>query len=66
MIRITTLDNKPIETGISRILKCIADKLDNSGQTIADTLSYETKSHISQRYPGSKHYDPDKVTINDV
>ena len=65
-IIIQTTDNKPIEQGISAILKRVADQLNrDSGKIASESMTKSVKNWVQQRYPGSKHWDPNKVTQGD-
>ena len=65
-ILIQTTDNKPIEQGISAILKRVADQLNrDSGKVASESMTKSVKNWVQQRYPGSKHYDPSKVNQGD-
>lgn len=65
-ILIQTTDNKPIEQGISAILKRVADQLiRDSGKISSESMTKSVKSWIQNRYPGSKHWDSNKVTEGD-
>lgn len=55
-----------LDSAVIRILRRVEHDLSHSGSEIANTLEYETKSHIINKYPGSEHYNPDKVVINEV
>lgn len=39
----------------------MAAKLNRSGRLIASSLVEQTRRHVQTIYPGSKHYDPNKV-----
>ena len=65
-ILIQTTDNKPIEQGISAILKRVADQLNrDSGKVASESMTKSVKNWVQQRYPGSKHYDQSKVNQGD-
>lgn len=65
-IIVQTADGKSIEQGISAILKRIADRLNrDSGKIAAKSMTDSVKNWVQQRYPGSKHYDPNKVQQGD-
>lgn len=67
MIRIVEKNTgDSLESAVLKILQRIERDLSHSGNTIANTLEYETKSHIANRYPDSNHYNPDKVSINET
>lgn len=34
------------------------------GGVISKVLEDETRRHVSERYPGSEHWDPDKVSAS--
>ena len=65
-ILIQTTDNKPIEQGISAILKRVADQLNrDSGKIASESMTKAVKNWVQQRYPNSQHWDPNKVTQGD-
>ena len=65
-ILIQTTDNKPIEQGISAILKRVANQLNrDSGKVASESMTKSVKNWVQQRYPGSKHYDQSKVNQGD-
>lgn len=42
----------------------ILSRIHECGKQISDGLLFTTRNHFKQRYPDSKHYDPDKVLEN--
>ena len=65
-IIIQTADGRPVEQGISAILKRVVYKLNReSGKTAAESMTKSVKNWVQQRYPGSQHYDPSKVNQGD-
>lgn len=66
MVRLLTVDNKTLSQGISDILRNVQEKLQNSGKDISTTLVKLTRQYFTGRWPGSKHYDPNKVTAGDA
>ena len=65
-ILIQTTDNKPIEQGISALLRRVVNTLNKeSGKIAAESMSKSVKNWVQQRYPGSQHWDPDKVQQGD-
>ena len=65
-ILIQTTDNKPIEQGISAILKRVADQLNrDSGKIASESMTKAVKNWVQQIYPNSQHWDPNKVTQGD-
>ena len=61
--KILTINNKTPLEGVNDILKNVSRKLNNCGKIISYSLVNDTKNHFNLRYPGSKHYNPDKVNI---
>lgn len=60
MIKIQTNDGLTVGTGVLRIYKTafnVAKVKSNVGKTIKDVIA----QHWSSRFPGSRHYDPQKV-----
>lgn len=55
-----------LESAVLKILQRVEYDLSHSGNDIANTLEYETKTHIANKYPGSEHFNPDKVVINEI
>lgn len=52
---------RTLEQAVSEVLKRIRNKLNGMGSTISKVLTSTTRNHISNRFPGSNHYDVDKV-----
>ena len=52
---------RTLEQALSEVLKRIKQKLNGMGSTISKVLTSTTRNHISNRFPGSSHYDVDKV-----
>lgn len=62
-IRIQTQSGQPIEYGLKSILNRIVDNISRNFSGIAsDTMTNSVKNWVQQRYPNSKHWDPNKVT----
>lgn len=59
---ITKQGGRTLEQAVSEVLKRIKQKLNGMGSTISKVLTSTTRNHISNRFPGSTHYDPDKIT----
>lgn len=59
---ITTTDGRSPESGLADILKEVTDKLGRDGERYAAIeIANCIKRHFQTRFPGSKHYSPDKV-----
>lgn len=56
-----TPQGRTLEQAVSEVLKRIRQKLNGMGSTISKVLTSTTRNHISNRFPGSSHYDVDKV-----
>ena len=52
---------RTLEQAVSEVLKRIRNKLNGMGSTISKVLTSTTRNHISSRFPGSSHYDVNKV-----
>ena len=52
---------RTLEQAVSEVLKRIKQKLNGMGSTFSKVLTSTTRNHISSRFPGSTHYDVDKV-----
>ena len=62
-IRIQTQSGQPIEYGLKSIFNRIVDNISRDFSGIAsDTMTNSVKNWVQQRYPNSKHWDPNKVT----
>lgn len=62
-IRIQTQSGQPIEYGLKSIFSRIVDNISRNFSGIAsDTMTNSVKNWVQQRYPNSKHWDPNKVT----
>lgn len=63
MIKITTIDGKSPEEGLkSKIFDIISRLKADSGKIMQKSLLWTTRNHFKTIYPGSRHYNPDKVT----
>lgn len=63
MIKITTIDGKSPEEGLkSKIYDIISKLKADSGKIMQKSLLWTTRNHFKTIYPGSRHYNPDKVT----
>ena len=61
-IKIQTADGRPIEHGISAILKRVVDALNrNFSKVSSESMTKCVQDWISTKYPNSKHWDPKKV-----
>lgn len=56
-----TPSGKTLEEAINEVVKRIREKLKGMGSTISKTLVSTTRNHIKERFPGSSHYDVEKV-----
>lgn len=66
MIIIRTSTGKSIEEGISDILKRVVTMLNrDSGKIMSEQMTATVKNWVQQRHPGSKHWDPNKVSKGD-
>lgn len=62
-LRIQTQSGQPIEYGLKSIFNRILDNISRNFSGIAsDTMTTSVKNWVQQRYPNSKHWDPNKVT----
>lgn len=62
-IRIQTQSGQPIEYGLKSIFNRILDNISRDFSGIAsDTMTNSVKNWVQQRYPNSKHWEPNKVT----
>lgn len=62
MIKIEGLDNRSPNQELSYILQKAMLKLNEERkQTLSDPMQTLTQEHITQKYPGSKHWDPNKI-----
>lgn len=61
-IRLTDSSGRSLQEAVADCLQKIQAKLQRSGKLIQQALLWTTKNHISAMWPGSKHYDPNKVT----
>lgn len=61
-VRIQTSTGQPIGQGLKAIFKRIVDRLSRDfGDVAADQMTKSVKNWVQQRYPSSKHWDPNKV-----
>lgn len=60
-ITVTGLDGQdPIEAARERLARLL-ERLRRCGRPIQDGLLWSVRNHFKTIYPGSKHYDPEKV-----
>lgn len=62
MIKIVDRNNLPIDQSIQSLLRKVLGKIQNSSKLISDGLKFTTQRHFQRIYPGSNHYNPNKVT----
>lgn len=62
MLKIVDRNNLPIDQSVRSILDKVYSKIKSSSKVISDGLKYTTQRHFQTIYPGSKHYNPNKVT----
>ena len=63
-MRITTTDGRYPDDAIKDILRKVAYKLGTRGTKVAvESMANCIKRHFQMRYPGSKHYAPEKVNV---
>lgn len=60
-IHITGIAGEGVEQAASERLHGILQRVNQCGKQISDALLWTTREHFQKRFPGSKHYDPDKV-----
>lgn len=64
---ITTTDGQTPQSGLAEILQRVATQLGREGQKYAAvTMANCIRRHFQAKYPGSRHYSPDKVTVEDT
>lgn len=62
---ITTTDGRSPSQGIADLLQPVINKLGREGEKYAAIeIANCIKRHFQSRYPGSKHYSPEKVTAS--
>lgn len=61
MIKIVSIDNLDLNQSVASRMSRILWALQNSGKPIQDALVYGTRNHFQTIYPGSNHYNPNKV-----
>lgn len=65
MLQITTDNGQSIESGIIDLLSKLMPTED-AGPKMQESLVDDVREHVSARYPGSSHYDPEKVQPGEV
>lgn len=66
-IHITGLDGiTDVQQATSDRLHAILSRVNQCGKQIADGLLWTTREHFDRKYPGSKHYNPDKVVESEI
>ena len=59
---IQTRDGNAPMHGIKSILDKVLGLINSSGDAMSKELESQTRDHFRERFPGSKHYDPSKVS----
>lgn len=62
-MKIVANNGKSLNEELSFQIKKIVDNMADSD--VAEAVAGEIKNHFAMKYPGSKHYDPNKVTVVD-
>lgn len=61
-LRYQTEDGQPIRKAVVRKLERMLEPLKTSGADVAEAVAGCIKQHFESKWPGSKHFDPGKVT----
>ena len=61
-LKITDRFGNSIDYAISKMLSRLNSKLNNSGSIISNSLTQSTRRHVETIYPGSQHWNPEKIT----
>ena len=59
---IQTRDGNAPMHGVKSILEKVLGQLNSSGDAMSEELESRTRDHFRERFPGSEHYDPGKVS----
>ena len=54
-----------LETAVAKRLHGILSRLERSSKPMQNAMLWSVKNHFQSIYPGSSHYNPDKVTPKD-
>lgn len=66
MVKIVDSAGRDLHEAASSRLHEILSRLNNSGKAISDGLLWTVRHHFKTIYPGSQHYNPDKVQPNET
>lgn len=61
MVKIVDSAGRDLHEAAASRLHEILSRINNSGKAISDGLLWTTRNHFKRIYPGSSHYNPDKV-----
>ena len=61
-IRLTDINGLPMDQALSKMLGSVYQRLQNVGKTISTALTETTRRHVETIYPGSSHWNPNKIT----
>ena len=64
-IILTDMSGRSPEQAVEAKLQEILQRLQRTGKTIQDGLLWTVRNHFREIYPGSRHYDPEKVQPKD-
>lgn len=66
MIKFVSIrQNLTLQQILQKIAAEIKRSIDDRGSLVADVLKRDVSEHFQSRYPGSKHYNPNKVKVDD-
>ena len=57
-----TKTGKTLEEAVYAVIQRLKGKLNGMGNAISQSLAQTTRDHLIDRFPGSTHYSPEKVT----
>lgn len=57
-----TKTGKTLEEAVYAVIQRLKGKINGMGNAISQSLARTTKDHLHDRFPGSTHYSPEKVT----
>lgn len=62
-VRLTAEGGKTPAQGVKSILDKVLSQLDASGDLMSRELQEKTREHLRERFPGSEHWNPAKVSM---
>ena len=63
IVRLTGTRGQTVQQAVSERLSAALGRLRNAARPMAESMEDDVRSHFAARWPGSSHYDPEKVSV---